>query len=411
MSSAIKKVATKAVFFEFPANKHQFLREVEVSPSLTALWGKSTRSAEEINAESTYPDVIKSRKDIFEEIKVANSDAGAFSLKFKQGLTYAKAIGSFYKEGIKKVGRASKERRFLINNVSLTNQLNNKNKTVSIKVKNFNKLTLEMTQALSMENIQTNQSGSENYVKRKLTDDRLFVLPRVGYQILKRNPSDQIKIPIFAILALIFMESTPILCYYVPEITPRTCVLPSILPALWNTSSSTALTSLRQKRYSPTKYEDLAHKNAFNLPLDEAQYLAKALRLIPRHIPTFLVPEIYIRRKLKHYHNYLRVDNHYLSGMNGKGSCNIWDLSTQELLIACLERNLILDIKKDLAYIEEGKTVVERQTRSADYFDDLRIRLFKFIIDFHKFNIGYLGVNHLLNSKVDPKIINSWRSL
>ncbi|KAK6460688.1 putative pentamidine resistance factor, mitochondrial precursor [Scheffersomyces coipomensis] len=404
------KALTKA-FYEFPARRNQFLQELQTTETLKSLWAASKQdNYQKMNSIVTIPAPIKSKEDIYEEIKNSNPEILAVSLKWKQGIAFAKSLATFYKEGLSRVSQGRKLRRSILSNMKLINQVDSRGNGLSIGIRNFKKLTLEMSQVLYINDIQ-NSTKSQEFIKRENNKDNLplFNLTRSEYQVLKRAPSNTNKIPLFAVLALIFMESTPLLCYFVPEVAPSTCVLPSILPSLWNVSASKKLDEIRSKRYDSNRLVDLSLKTAYNLPLDEAKVLAKSLRLVPRMLPSVLVPELVVRRILQNYYNYLLVDNYYLSGANDNG--NIWDLGEEELVIASLERNLILDLKSDLKYIGEGKTLEERRVRKEEYLKNLRLRLLVFLVDFKNYNIGYLGVNHMLKYPIDEKVIAEWRDL
>jgi hypothetical protein len=202
------------------------------------------------------------------------------------------------------------------------------------------------------------------------------------------------------------MECTPLICYAIPEITPLTCILPSILPRVWNPTATKQLMDVRKNRYQDLA--DLAVKNAYNLPLDEVRLLCKALRLTSKYIPAGIYPESTIRRRLQDYYNYIKVDNFYLSGMNGTG--NIWNLSDAELLLAGLERNLILDIKHDTKVFDAFKDEATKNVETQKYFNNLRLDLLRFIVDFENSNIGYLGVNHLGIGEIQSKQVLEWKN-
>lgn len=42
------------------------------------------------------------------------------------------------------------------------------------------------------------------------------------------------------------------------------------------------------------------------------------------------------------------------------------------------------------------------------YFTELRLKLFHFIVDFEQYNIGYLGMNHLVKDSMDTESLLLW---
>ena len=181
---------------------------------------------------------------------------------------------------------------------------------------------------------------------------------------------------------MIFVEMTPILCYAFPEITPLTCVLPSILPRLWDSKSAA---KVRQLRSDESKVEDWALETAYNIPYESLVPLTGQLGLRSKYLPSAFYPESYLRNKLHRYYNYLVVDNYYLSGLNGNG--NVWDLTDEELVQASLERCLISDVGAFVKIPPEAK---------AAELKKLRLKLLRAIIDMDNFSVGYLTVGHLL---------------
>ena len=172
----------------------------------------------------------------------------------------------------------------------------------------------------------------------------IFNLTREQFQLYKRTPNDYYKIPLFALVCLIFEELTPVLCYMIPEITPSTCILPNILPRVWNPNAIGKMKSLNQN-LDENSMIDLSLKTSYNLDIEHVRLLSQSLRLVSRYIPPQFYPDGYLRDKLQDYYNYIVIDNFYLSGLNGDG--NMWNLNDQELVLACLERNLIQNIVYD----------------------------------------------------------------
>lgn len=376
-------------FFVFPPSKTKLGQEIQKSSLLTSLWSNSPDAS--VNSPHTLPLDIKPKSEIYKEVEDENVNASPISIKMKQSLAYGKSIMNFYKIGVKNVWNNKLEVNRLSKHYKL-DKVNNRGNEIAITIPSFSTLTTDMAQKLYIRDMEKRSEKSDEVIKHEDGGKGpVFNLSRSEYQLLKRTPADFYKIPLFGVIFLIFWECTPLICYAIPEITPLTCILPSILPRVWSPSATKQLKEVRLKRY--TELTDLAVKNAYNLPLDEARLLAKALKLTSKYVPTGLYPESVVRRRLQEYYNYLKVDNFYLSGMNGSG--NIWDLSDAELLLAALERNLIFDIKHDTTVFNEFKDETTKNVESRKYFDKLRLELLRFIVDFETSNIGYLGVKHL----------------
>ncbi|KAK6455841.1 uncharacterized protein RJT20DRAFT_129211 [Scheffersomyces xylosifermentans] len=420
--SSVSQLHRAAGLFVFPTAKAQFAKEVKQSQVLGSLWRKDQKdeAAHAINAESTLPLDLKPKIEIYEEIRQENADSSTVALKLKQSYGYGKALMHFYKTGVSNVWRNRKEVKELRKyQFKLSDNVNSKGKDVDIRIPGFSKLTSDMAQALYISQIETKTEKDKNSghiikksgsVSKKLIDTGLFNMSRSQFQLIRRTNSDLSKIPWFLVVLLIFMESTPLVCYAFPQLTPSTCVLPSILPRLWSPGSVDKLHKLTSKALESKDIADLALRNAYNLPIEEVRLLSTSLRLTSKFIPAYLYGESLLRRRLQEYYNYLKVDNYYLSGLNGENSGNVWNLSKQELLLACLERNLIRDLKKDVQSYQEIKDEAERSSKEAEFYTKLRLRLFQFIVDFEKYNIGYLGLGHLLKDAEAPDTILEWRS-
>lgn len=360
---------------------------VPLAQLLQALKTKFHQSS--VNAELTLPLDIGSKNSIY-ALVAADSSKQGWRLKSSQSYAYAKQLLRFYKYGISLVWRNNREARQLRKNkYKMTGHLDSHGKDVAIAIPSLADLTKYMAQHLYMsaiENANYNEATTGDVVKTNkqvsTVDDKLFRLTRAEYQLLKRTPLDFVKIPSFAILVALFMETTPILCYMFPEITPLTCVLPSILPRIWRTKNIEKLQAIAK---SIDNEADYAMKTAYNLPVADVRALADLLRLKTKYIPTPLFPEFVLRSRLQKYYNYLLVDNYYLSGRNGDG--NIWNLNNQELVMACLERNLVAD-PTELVRVQSLGTLEERTLA----LEDLRKRLERFILDFERSNVGYLTV-------------------
>lgn len=343
-----------------------------------------------INAETTLPAPLKSKNETFEEVKVKNPEKKGIALKALQVTAFGKGMFKFYKAGLLNVWNNKREMNRLVNKeLVISNQVNNKGKSVNLKVPNFSKLVYELTQALYMNKIENEQvklvtKGDviKNDKTEVIYDEELFNVSRAQFQLIRRTSEDFIKLPAFAVIVMIFAETTPFLCYAFPQITPLTCVLPSILPRLWDSKSGELIKLIR---FDESKMEDWALETAYNLPYKTLLPLTGQLGLRSKYLPGAWYPESYLRNKLHQYYNYLIVDNYYLSGLNGNG--NIWDLSDEELVRASLERCLISDVS---AFVKE------LENERAAKLEGLRLKLLRSVVDMDKYNVGYLTVGHLL---------------
>ena len=356
-----------------------------------SIWHGSTEKDDvAVNALSTLPIQMKSKAELYEQVRVENPQKSGWGLKLSQTTAYGKAVFRFYKEGVRNVWNNKREMNQLMKTeFKIQNQVDNKGQSVNLKVPSFSKLGFELTQALYMNKIENEQirlATKGDVVKNDkvdvVYDEQLFNISRSQFQLINRTLKDFIKLPAFAVIFMIFVEMTPILCYAFPEITPLTCVLPSILPRLWDSKSAA---KVRQLRSDESKVEDWALETAYNIPYESLVPLTGQLGLRSKYLPSAFYPESYLRNKLHRYYNYLVVDNYYLSGLNGNG--NVWDLTDEELVQASLERCLISDVGAFVKIPPEAK---------AAELKKLRLKLLRAIIDMDNFSVGYLTVGHLL---------------
>ncbi|GEQ69739.1 hypothetical protein JCM33374_g3413 [Metschnikowia sp. JCM 33374] len=393
--------------FKYGSSRKQFLVGLNRSPILQSLW--SHKSGTSVNSPSTLPLDMKTKDQIYDGVVHSNPGKSAIEIKAKQGFAYAKELMKFYKHGVTAVWQNNKKVKGIMRDTfKITGSLDSAGKETNLRIPNSEALTKHMSQYLYMnlmENRAEKAATTGDLVRVGVSSEasvssRLFNISRADFQLVRRTPRDFVKIPMFAVIFTIFMEMTPILCYVFPEVTPSTCVLPSLLPRIWR---SGPLKSLRSEitREDIGPIEDYVMKTAYNLPAYHVRMLCTSLRLKTKYVPTSMFPEFVLRRRLHNYFNYLTVDNYFLSGMNGDG--NIWNLDVQELVLACLERNLVDDCKDLVDQLSTGS--LEKRTEALN---ELRIKLVRFVADFGSSNVGYLAVSHLLE-KPDIKAISNWR--
>lgn len=388
-------------FWSVPATSLILKTEIGKNQVLKSLMEKSIGT--NLNATSTLPLDIKSKNEIYKEV-AEGSDKTGMSLKFSQTYTYAKLLMKFYKSGVVNVWNNNKEYKTLKNQqfkISLVVE----GKDANTKLPNFTKLTHHMSQMLFINKIENERgnSGIKDHSKGDFQiSPKLFNLTRSEYQLIKRTPKDFLKLPMFAIIFAIFVEMTPIICYAIPQVTPSTCVLPSIEPRIWNSAYNKEI----QKSVDQENLVSQSTKTAYNLPLDQVQNLTKALNLVSKYIPSKMYPESVLRDRLQSHFNYLVVDNYYLSGLNGNG--NIDNLSFQELLNACLERNLIINLKEEMSKFDKIDNEFDKRKIQNEMMIELKGRLTRFLIDFQNSNIGYLTITNNLPS-VDGLKLQQYR--
>ncbi|KAM9924500.1 hypothetical protein OXX59_004490 [Metschnikowia pulcherrima] len=394
--------------FKYGSSQKQLLSQINRSPLLQSLWANQNGTA--VNSPSTLPLDMRSKDEIYKNVNMQNAGKSGMEIKAKQGFAYAKELMKFYKHGVSAVWQNNKKVRKLKNEgYKLSGSLDRAGKEQAIKIANSEALTKYMAQAIYM-NLMENRAEKDATTGDVIRADRaleacvsprLFNMSRAEFQMIRRTPRDFMKIPMFAVIFTIFMEMTPVFCYAFPEVTPSTCVLPSILPRIWRSEPLQKLQSeVTEAKIGPV--DDYVMKTAFNMPLEHVRLVCASLRLKTKYIPNSLFPEFVLRKRLHDHFNYLSVDNYYLSGLNGDG--NVWDLSVQELVSACLERNLVPDCKQLVEILSKGP--LEKRT---DALDELRLKLVRFIADFGSANVGYLAAGHLLESP-DTKMVRNWRN-
>lgn len=403
-----------------PSTRSQLIKQVNNSQILSGIWKKDSLEPDTLNAPTTLPAPIRPKTEIYRDIQIENPTKTGLGLKFKQAFGYGKLIIRFYKLGVKNVWNNNKQYRQLKNSeFKILKRVDSRGKDVEMKLSG-NRLTNEMASVIYMSKIenktfnetQQNENGvtrheSTAHKYTKEIDENLFNLTRQQYQLIRRTPKDFFKLPIFAVIFAIFVECTPLLCYVFPEITPLTCVLPTISPRLWKSTNMKAVKLLTQEKLQGGELESIAVKTPFNLPIDLVKCLCKSLGLTSRYVPIALYPHSVLRDRLQNHYNYLSVDNYYLSGLNNNGK--IWNLNYEELISACLERNLIIDLKKEVAQFDHIEDEAERWLLQKENTSKLQLKLLRHLVDFSHFNVGYLCLNEL-TPPLDHKLFYKWHT-
>ena len=387
-------------FFKVPLLPGAWLVAKTENPLVQLIWNTTSVSPVNlaVNAPHTLPTPLKPKAQLNAEIAKANPDAAGLKLKLKQTFGFAKQLLKFYKNGIVNVWNNHK----FVSDLQKKTYLLEADATgaeVRKMPTNFLKLTEELLTVIYESKSQLKSKSSS--MTSSLPEANLFAISRLDYQTIRRTKKDFYKLPSFAVIFVIFEELTPLLCYFLPEVTPSTCVLPNLLPKLWGFPKYTAeLDQLKRQRYQTIDEKvNGAMQTAYLIPLDEARLLCRVSRIIPRLIPSNWYPESTIRQRLQQYYNYLVVDNYYLSGLNGNGT--LFDLLAEELAEACLERQLIEDINV-FKQISDIADPVARELAELELRQKLQAKLAKFIVDFDQYNIGVLAMD---TGKIDARTV------
>ncbi|KAF5211012.1 hypothetical protein E0198_002302 [Clavispora lusitaniae] len=433
--------------FVFGTSREAFRSQLRTTPHLASLWQKGPGGT--LNCTRSMPMEIGSRQEIF---AAAAQNPGRAPVRVAQTVAYAKALARFYRYGLGAAWRNIKTARALRRQYVLSPWVDRAGDAGAISLPRFRVLARAMAQAIYMDKMEgdkvrkiqrsekTETEKAKTETEKAKTEAQpakteaivttpesfstensetakgaeatgaeatadatevvktpsestlsgesvgesvLFSLARRDFQLLRRAPPDAAKLPLFALVATLLGELTPLICYAVPEIMPSTCCLPSLLPRVWRAAPLENVRTLVRAQ-PPDAY---AQKTAFALPPAHVRALCSALRLKARYIPSWMYPEKVLRQRLQDHYNYLCVDDFYLSGCNGDG--NVWSLTPQEVVLACLERNLGGDVRQLVSGTEP-----ERRERLAQW----RLKLVQYLANAPAANVGYLGVAALMEA-------------
>lgn len=360
-------------------SRETFEAEIANNPILHKLWhAPHTHLKPEedtVNASSTLPIILRSKSSVFADVAKSHEGEAGFGLKWKQYKAYFLSVIHFYRVGIQNVWR---NRRVMneIKNKYYIESVATRGEVAKRKVKNGQDLVQALSSLQSLERIE--QEAVKN------SDSSVILnITRKEFQTILRTERDFFKVPMFAVILVIFAEMTPIVCTLVPEIAPSTCVFPGLLKKIYKSpmEAQDTLTTHR-KEHSLSTYSSgvVPFQPLPKLTTEDLRLLAKSLNLTSRYIPISLYPETILQTRLTHKFHEIKVDNHFLIN----SSQNLWNLNKNELIRCCVDRNLINLVTEDLATIGAH---------------DLRIRLFFFLglmeSDKSPTNFGLLGLNHL----------------
>lgn len=267
-------------------------------------------------------------------------------------------------------------------------------------------------------------------------------LNRSEYQILKRTPSDFIKLPIFSVVFGVFFELTPLIVALFPSIVPSTCLLPYQLRKqlsnrekaidFFKTSREQALLRSNEdgaQSTGPTRKALQYRSSTYKLSKDELHQLVRALNLVSKYIPLFFYSEKTLYKRIESYIDYLKADSYMISWSMGDRNpssesaaadqslaarkpteeetkpkkpqnttidlAGVWGLDSRELVKACHERLIPTTYKEVSSETEKQQpTNVEKPKP----FNLLKLELFLWTVNFIE---GKYDAGFLLNSPRD----------
>ena len=226
------------------------------------------------------------------------------------------------------------------------------------------------------------------FANRKLLNGKLALLPpadrpslfkphhvpatfsRADWIFLWRTRHDVMRLPLFGLTFLLFEELTPLIAYFVEGIMPLTCRLPQ------HTAKS------QDKAVERRKYalDELKWKNPEGVATASVArtHILRSLNLVSRFWDRIgLMPPGLWQLKGRSHMGFLEADDRLLR----KGG-NLEQLSEEELLLACVDRGIDVDVTAELASgrnfhadrrqllgqwlrLTDGKDELERMKRMA----------------------------------------------
>lgn len=367
-------------FLKISNNEKEFLKEIKQSQILKSIFSnyKNLRKINELH-DNEKTSSLKNFK------KKKNLENGLEERKLYETIKFSFQI---FLNDLKKIYAAKKiKKKFYI-----SNQIDSNKNFNNVKIINSKDLISHMNQMIIFSKIENKTMNNEfdNTIKRmdkyiKKFDINLFNFSRKDFISIKNYFSK------FFILSLIFSFLKSLHYGYVFSSKKRLINhLNRIIGeksnyVKWNQK----LIDYRLKNYN-NDYSTLALKNLYNLPKEELVLLTKILKL-----KTVFFFKRKIQSKLNDYHKYLNVDNYYLCGLNGFDADSFWSLNDIELFNLCLERNLIKEFNPEehLEFSNDFYSFLSNEYRLR-----LRFELLIFLSSFSDYGIGYLGINHILNS-------------
>ncbi|ODQ77797.1 hypothetical protein BABINDRAFT_16928, partial [Babjeviella inositovora NRRL Y-12698] len=338
-----------------------------------------------INAPTTMPGPVKTRATLFADVAAEFPEKQGVALTFKQWLLFGKMFIFFYKNGIVNVYKNGKAARQILSGLYVS-KIDEQGKDVKVRVpRNVTKLDKELMNTIYLKNIEHDvKLRAEGQASEVMSSEQVSVLniSRSQYQLLHRTRKDYPKLPAFALAFIIFEEFLPLVCYFVPEMSPTTCVLPMIFPRLMKSSIKATEKLATLPEDIERGVERISRNTPYTLPVEELHLLVRSLNLVTKYLPLSVFPETYLRDKLSQYHTYISIDNHLIQANGG-----IHQLSTVELIKACTDRTLI-----DFS-AQRYADLVSITDKNDLQLQILRVKLAVFMTDLPQNQVGYLGTN------------------
>ncbi|CCH40493.1 Pentamidine resistance factor, mitochondrial [Wickerhamomyces ciferrii] len=323
-----------------------FFNSIKNNDTLQYLWTApySKPQPDEINAPSTVPIVLRTKPAVFKSVVDENPKLSGLRLQIKQYTAYTKSVIHFYKVGIQNVWRNRRDvsaikKKFYVESVDKHGQV------IKRRFRNGEDLTNILSNLKALQIV-------EQETLKKLDKTSILKISRQEYLKIIRTEQDFFKIPLFALITLIFAEMTPVICFIFPELAPSTCVFPGLLKKKYNsaTKATHELSKIRKERYLDYYLKnETPFQSIYTIPNDELRLLVESLNLKSRYLPTNLYPISILQSRLKNHMTKIDIDNNFLinESLNNDGNY-LWNVSKGELIRSCLERGLIDFTKDDL---------------------------------------------------------------
>lgn len=261
-----------------------------------------------MNCPQSLPSAVLLRADVF--AKVAAGGPARTPLALRQWLAFGRQLVGFYKSGVTNVYHNRKAlqavlRRMVFARVDAAGRRQSVHPTSPAQLDWYLGNQLAWTQI------------ERETVKR---DPRPPPISRADYQLVHRTHTDLPKLPLFALAALVFEETVPIVCYIAPAIMPSTCVLPVLRPRLYAgaTKAQQALAADYVLRMAAGILRALlAARSAYAMLRRELVLAATATRVMSGMLPPALYPTRVLQQRLHNYTQHLIIDNRLIAANGG----------------------------------------------------------------------------------------------
>ncbi|KAI9680738.1 MAG: hypothetical protein M1817_004178 [Caeruleum heppii] len=167
------------------------------------------------------------------------------------------------------------------------------------------------------------------------------LLSRADYQLLHRSAHDVRRVPLFALILLVFAEWTPFIVPFVPSVVPRTCWIPSQVLTDREKLEGRRRESFRNLVVPPPTPSNTDHETAVSdLNRDHLLHISNSLNLHSVWWPTSLAPEslpatALLQSRVRKHVGYLDMDDELIRRDGGPG-----EMEVEELRMALEERGV-----------------------------------------------------------------------